>query len=262
MRNFNLVIVIAALVALPVGMALGFMRPVEKIIPAEPAETEKEIILLHEVRKGETVWEIAQYYGTTEERILKMNSIENPQKIYPGQRFKIPTGLLWGEIIFHPVKKGESVWKISQLYGAYPYQVIQDNNLDSKGLIKPRQILKVAKVVLPEKKIVASWYGEEFHEKTAANGEKFDMFKVSAAHRVLPLGMRIEVSCQKGIFIPILKIFIPEIKLRNKIVLEITDRGPYILDRQLDLSFKAAKKLGGNWMYVKGLLEVTINSIE
>lgn len=84
---------------------------------------------------------------------------------------------------------------------------------------------------------VASWYGEQFHGKKAANGELFDMEALTAAHRTLPLGSMIRV-----------------VNLANgkHVHVRITDRGPYVNGRILDLSHAAAAYLG----MVKGGLSV------
>ena len=76
---------------------------------------------------------------------------------------------------------------------------------------------------------VASWYGESFHGKQAANGELFDMEALTAAHRTLPLGSVVRV-----------------VNLANgkHLHVRITDRGPYVNNRILDLSRGAAARLG------------------
>jgi rare lipoprotein A len=76
---------------------------------------------------------------------------------------------------------------------------------------------------------IASWYGKQFHGKTTANGEAFDMFELTAAHRQLPLGTYVKVT-----------------NLRNGkwIVVRINDRGPYVAGRIMDLSYGAARMLG------------------
>ena len=76
---------------------------------------------------------------------------------------------------------------------------------------------------------VASWYGESFHGKQAANGELFDMEALTAAHRTLPLGSVVRV-----------------VNLANgkHLHVRITDRGPYVNSRILDLSRGAAARLG------------------
>jgi rare lipoprotein A len=76
---------------------------------------------------------------------------------------------------------------------------------------------------------VASWYGESFHGKQAANGELFDMEALTAAHRTFPLGSVVRV-----------------VNLANgkHLHVRITDRGPYVNSRILDLSRGAAARLG------------------
>lgn len=75
----------------------------------------------------------------------------------------------------------------------------------------------------------ASWYGAGFHGRRAANGRKFDANDFTAAHRWLRLGTKLEVTNPKN---------------GRKVVVEVTDRGPYIQGRELDLSFAAARELG------------------
>src|SRR5947209_833144 len=74
----------------------------------------------------------------------------------------------------------------------------------------------------------ASWYGKQFHGKTTASGEDFDMFELTAAHRRLPLGTFVKVT-----------------NLRNGkwIVVRVNDRGPYVSNRIMDLSYSAARML-------------------
>ncbi|HSF67968.1 MAG TPA: septal ring lytic transglycosylase RlpA family protein [Nitrospiraceae bacterium] len=90
---------------------------------------------------------------------------------------------------------------------------------------------------------VASWYGESFHGKQAANGELFDMEAMTAAHRFLPLGSVVRV-----------------VNLANgkHLHVRITDRGPYVNNRILDLSRGAAARLG---MMQEGLSVVRIQVI-
>jgi rare lipoprotein A len=76
---------------------------------------------------------------------------------------------------------------------------------------------------------VASWYGEQFHGRQAANGEIFDMEGLTAAHRTIPLGSVVRV-----------------VNLSNgrHLHVRVTDRGPYEKGRILDLSHGAAVLLG------------------
>lgn len=76
---------------------------------------------------------------------------------------------------------------------------------------------------------IASWYGEQFHAKTTANGDVFDMNAVTAAHRTLPMPSVVEVT-----------------NLENGRTLQVTvnDRGPYARGRIIDLSRRSAQLLG------------------
>ena len=75
---------------------------------------------------------------------------------------------------------------------------------------------------------IASYYGSKFHKKRTANGEIFNMYKVSAAHKTYPLGTKVTVT---------------NLENGKSIKLIITDRGPFAKSRILDLSYKAARKL-------------------
>ncbi len=90
---------------------------------------------------------------------------------------------------------------------------------------------------------VASWYGEQFHGRQAANGELFDMEALTAAHRTIPLGSVVRV-----------------VNLTNgkHLYVRITDRGPYEKGRILDLSHGAAVRLG---MEHGGLTHVQIEIV-
>lgn len=75
---------------------------------------------------------------------------------------------------------------------------------------------------------VASWYGEDFHGKRASNGETYDMFAMTAAHKELPLPTYARVT---------------NLENGRSIVVRVTDRGPFVGDRVIDLSWVAAAKL-------------------
>ena len=75
----------------------------------------------------------------------------------------------------------------------------------------------------------ASWYGTKFHGQPTANGEKYDLYGMSAAHKTLPLPSYVRVT---------------NLDNARTVVLRVNDRGPFYSDRIIDLSFAAAKKLG------------------
>jgi rare lipoprotein A len=76
---------------------------------------------------------------------------------------------------------------------------------------------------------MASWYGIPFHGRRTASGERYDMHELTAAHRTLPFGTRLEVRNPRN---------------GRAVVVRVTDRGPFAKNRILDLSYAAAKELG------------------
>lgn len=76
---------------------------------------------------------------------------------------------------------------------------------------------------------VASWYGEKFHGHKTSNGEVFDMYLASAAHKSLPIPSFLRVT---------------NLENNRSIVVRVNDRGPFHGDRLVDLSYAAALKLG------------------
>ncbi len=91
---------------------------------------------------------------------------------------------------------------------------------------------------------VSSYYGTQFHGKLTANGEVFDMYGVTAAHRTLPLGTVARIT---------------NLENDKSIVLRINDRGPYVDGRILDCSYGAALKLD---FVTNGTAKVKIQVIE
>ena len=75
----------------------------------------------------------------------------------------------------------------------------------------------------------ASWYGSKFHGRNTSSGEPFDMYKVSAAHKTLPLPSWVEVT---------------NLENGRELVVRVNDRGPFKEGRIIDLSYAAAVKLG------------------
>lgn len=78
------------------------------------------------------------------------------------------------------------------------------------------------------KRGLASWYGEKFHGYATSNGEIYDMYKMSAAHRSLPLPTYALVSNERN---------------GQSVIVRVNDRGPFHSDREIDLSYAAAARL-------------------
>ena len=76
---------------------------------------------------------------------------------------------------------------------------------------------------------VASWYGADFHGKKTSNGETYDMYAMTAAHKTLPLGVYVRVTNTAN---------------GKQATVRVNDRGPFVKGRIIDLSYAAAKALG------------------
>jgi rare lipoprotein A len=90
----------------------------------------------------------------------------------------------------------------------------------------------------------ASWYGPPYHNRRGSNGEVYNMHAMTAAHRTLPLGAIVRVT---------------NLKTGHTALVRITDRGPFIPGRVLDLSLAAARKLD---VYQPGVAEVKVEVMQ
>jgi len=90
---------------------------------------------------------------------------------------------------------------------------------------------------------VASWYGKDFHGKKTSNGETYDMHAMTAAHKTLPLGVFVKVRNRET---------------GQEAIVRVNDRGPFVKNRIIDLSYTAAKKLGVD---LKGTAPVRVEAL-
>jgi rare lipoprotein A len=90
---------------------------------------------------------------------------------------------------------------------------------------------------------VASWYGPGFHGRTTANGERYDMHGMTAAHKSLAFGTRVRVTNETN---------------GKSVVVRINDRGPYVGKRIIDLSKSAAQAID---MIGPGTAAVTVEVV-
>lgn len=89
---------------------------------------------------------------------------------------------------------------------------------------------------------IASWYGKDFHGKLTANGERYDMHGMTAAHKLLPFGTKVKVTNREN---------------GKSIVVRINDRGPFVSNRIIDLTRTGADKIG---MIAKGTAPVILET--
>ncbi|RMF94221.1 MAG: LysM peptidoglycan-binding domain-containing protein, partial [Candidatus Schekmanbacteria bacterium] len=131
-------------------------------------------LVIHLVRRGETLSHIARKYGTTVSSIMRWNNLKSAKKIFPNQRLKVYAGLTSKEItpqidtaqinnakkdqsgryIIHKVRRGENLWLISRKYGVTISSLMKWNNIRYANRIKPGQPIKVylERVALSSKK--------------------------------------------------------------------------------------------------------------
>lgn len=118
----------------------------------------------------------------------------------------------------------------------------------SRGGNKNYQVFGIPYKVLPSaagyiETGTASWYGNKFHGHLTSNGETYDMYAFSAAHKSLPLPTYLQVT---------------NLANNKSVIVRVNDRGPFHGDRLIDLSYSAAYKLG----YLKqGTAKVKIEAI-
>jgi rare lipoprotein A len=104
--------------------------------------------------------------------------------------------------------------------------------------------LPAGAVVLTSETGKASWYGPPYHNRRASNGEVYNMNAMTAAHRTFPLGSIVRVT---------------NVKTGSTALVRITDRGPFIPGRVVDLSLAAARKLD---VYQPGVAEVRVELMQ
>ena len=144
-----------------------------------------------------------------------------------------------------------TVWGIMTVNDRMTTKAEQALVAELEGDIKTltEAVLSLQKAVLVIQSIIimeegkASWYGKPFHGRKTASGEVYDMYKISAAHKTLPLGSWVRVF-----------------NLKNGRVLDLrlNDRGPFIEGRIIDLSYAAAQALD---MVEDGVVNVKIITI-
>lgn len=91
---------------------------------------------------------------------------------------------------------------------------------------------------------IASWYGTKFHSRRTSSGEPYNLFAMTAAHKYLPLPTYVEVT---------------NLENNRKIIVKVNDRGPFVDNRLIDLSYVGAKKLG---MLGRGTAHVRVRAID
>lgn len=138
----------------------------------------------------------------------------------------------------YTVKQGDTLWGLARdTFGTTVQEIAKANKITNPDRIQPGQKIRFSRPDDVEKatpeagertEVVASWYGKEYHGRPMANGKIYNMYASTIAHRTLPLGTKVELTN-------------PETSQIVRAV--VTDRGPFIDGRDVDLSYGIAKKL-------------------
>jgi rare lipoprotein A len=164
----------------------------------------------YQVQAGDNLWEIAKKLGYADPmELARVNGIKNPNLIQPGQVLKLPPAESAGKTVTPtPVKSGR---------GQRGRQVKVEYAAHSPPASKAGTM------------VTASWYGAQHAGKRMANGSPFNMHDDTVAHRSLPLGTKLRLTNPEN---------------GRSVVVEVTDRGPFVAGRTLDISYGVARKLG------------------
>lgn len=146
------------------------------------------------------------------------------------------------ETITHTIKAGETLWDLAvNKYHVHVKDIMKANGItDPKALQIGQQITIRLPQSTEEKPVVASWYGEAFHGRPMANGDIYDMHAATIAHKEMPLGTKVELK---------------NTETGEMVRAVVTDRGPYIEGRDVDLSYGLAQKLS---LVEQGIGNITI----
>ena len=116
------------------------------------------------------------------------------------------------------------------IYTNNPTQTSKQNGISKQTHVanhQPRQQTKLHSSESSEY-MIASWYGRQYHGKKTANGETYNMYDYTAAHRTLPFGTRLKLINEEN---------------NKEAIVRINDRGPVPLERDIDVSYKTAQTL-------------------
>ncbi len=110
--------------------------------------------IIYTVKRGDTLWGIANRYGITVSQLVSINQISNPNLIYPGEKIRITSlsspNCNQNQTISPPitgityvVRRGDTLWSISRRYGVTVRYLVEKNNVQNPNLIYPGQIIRI-----------------------------------------------------------------------------------------------------------------------
>ena len=180
----------------------------------------------HVIQPGETIWRLAtQTYGVDPDALQQFNGIGDPRRLQPGQVLRIPEHLPPFQPPPLAVAMDDSQKSTDDVDTVTASAATAATTAsDWEEAIGAAAANMVGKAI----KVVASWYGQYHHGRAMANGEPFNMYASTIAHKDLPLGAKVRLEN-------------PE--TGERVIATVTDRGPFIKGRDIDLSYGVAKRL-------------------
>jgi rare lipoprotein A (peptidoglycan hydrolase) len=131
----------------------------------------------------------------------------------------------------YTIKSGDTIWDLAvNKYHVKVEDILRDNNIKDPRKIQPGDKIQIRMPSYPSEgqEVTASWYGRDYHGKAMANGDFYNMYAATIAHKDLPLGTQVELeNMETGV----------------KVRAVVTDRGPFIAGRDVDLSYGLARIL-------------------
>ena len=146
-------------------------------------------------------------------------------------------------IVFFAVSAGGFSHKLAAQ--PQPPKAIQDTIKKNAAIADSLKLVSNLKLKLHKKIAHASYFADKFNGRRTASGRKFDNNKYTAAHRKMPFGTKVKVTNEAN---------------GKSVIVEITDRGPFIKGREIDLSKRAFMDIAGS--RYGGALKVTIEIIQ
>ena len=131
----------------------------------------------------------------------------------------------------YTVQPGDTLWQLAIRRFRIPVsELIEANAIDDPRRIQPGQVIRVPppRDLPKEADVVASWYGRDYHGRPMANGEFYNMYSNTIAHRDLPFGTRVELR---------------NLETGEIATAVVKDRGPFVEGRDVDLSYGLARRL-------------------
>jgi lysozyme len=122
----------------------------QKILITTSGDPNKETHITYVVKRGDTLTKLARRYGTTINKIVQLNNIQNPNLIYVGQKLIIDisqsgNNIIGNSPVYYRVRRGDSLWRIAKRYNTTVYNLVQLNNIPNPNRIYVGQVILIRK---------------------------------------------------------------------------------------------------------------------